>query len=192
MIQETPSWVPTIYEDDDPETQDIKQKVINSWKSHVRSSGESSRLDNMVSVAKKDLSIKSDIFDSDNYMLCIKNGVFDLKNFKLIQFSPDHFITRQADFFYDPNAKCPNWERLMKVVFMNDEKVIRYVQKILGYCLTGDISRQMFFICHGGGANGKSTIFDTIKKGLGTYATSIRSQSLIAKKMMLSQMTGLL
>jgi len=182
MIQETPSWVPTIYEDDDPDTQDIKQKIINSWKSHVRSSGESSRLDNMVSVSKKDLSIKSDFFDSDNYMICIKNGVFDLKNFKLLPFAYDQFITRQAEFVFDQNAKCPNWERLLKIVFLNDEKVIRYVQKILGYCLTGDISRQMFFICHGGGANGKSTIFDTVKKGLGTYATSIRSQSLIAKK----------
>jgi P4 family phage/plasmid primase-like protien len=182
LIQETPTWVPVIEEKDDEDVIKAKEQAIRGWKNHVRSSGENCRLENMVSVATKDMSVSEDMFDKEKDIICLKNGIFNLKTFKLLPFDYKQLITKQANFTYDPEAKCPNWERLMKIIFEGDNQIIEYMQKVLGYCLTADVSKQMFLILHGGGKNGKSTMVDTVKYGMGSYATTLGSSSLLLKK----------
>jgi putative DNA primase/helicase len=182
LTKETPYWVPTISDEDQEDVCKTKEAVIKAWKTHVKSSGEASHLDNMVTVSTKDLSVHESQFDMDDHLICLKNGVFDLKTYQLLPFNEDFMMTKQANFSYDPQAQCPNWERLMRIIFINDDSLIKYFQRALGYCLTADISRQMFFILHGGGSNGKSTGIDTVKYGMGDYAANIRSQSLLVKK----------
>jgi len=182
LLNETPAWVPTITEKDSKETIKEKHALIKSWSGHVRNSGEASKLDNIAIVAQKDMTIRESDFDQDDNLICLKNGVFDLKKFELLPFDYHHLLTRQALFHYDKDAKCLNWNRFLNIVFINDEKLIRFFQQIMGYCLTADISKQIFCILHGGGRNGKSTLIDTIKYGMGTYAAVLRSQSLLVKK----------
>jgi putative DNA primase/helicase len=183
MLKETPSWIPAyIDEDEEKELKKIKLDLIKSWKAHIKETGGGYRLDQMARISTKDLSVKPSVFDADPYKICIENGVFDLKEFKLLNFSPEHYFTKQANFSYEPSAVCPNWDRFLRIIFLNDENIIRYVQKVIGYSLTADISRQMFFIMQGDGANGKSTFLETILHGFGDYAGKLSSQSIIKKK----------
>jgi putative DNA primase/helicase len=55
-------------------------------------------------------------------------------------------------------------------VFDGDREVIQFVQRAVGYSLTGDTREQCLFILWGGGANGKSTFLETIIRLLGMHA----------------------
>jgi P4 family phage/plasmid primase-like protien len=184
LIKETPAWVPVKLDppDEDEVIQKIKESAVKAWKAHLKESGSSYHLAQMVNLSTKDLSIVPEDFDKVVNKICIKNGVFDLESFSLLPFSPDLLFTKQANFSYDPSATCPNWDRFLKIVFLNDEEMIRYVQRVIGYSLTADISRQIFLIMKGDGANGKSTFLETILHGFGSYGAKLSSQSIIRKK----------
>jgi putative DNA primase/helicase len=64
---------------------------------------------------------------------------------------------------------------------MGGDDKVKYLQKILGYCLTGDISARMFPIFHGPGFNGKSVCVNAVCEILGDYAT-LGSEDLLAEK----------
>jgi len=76
----------------------------------------------------------------------------------------------QASVTYDSNALCPRWEQFLDEIFQGDKELIRYVQKALGYSITGSVKSQAAFFCYGNGANGKSVMFKTISNILGDYS----------------------
>ena len=65
-------------------------------------------------------------------------------------------------------------------IFESDQDLISYVQRAIGYSLTGSTSEQCLFILIGDGANGKSTFVNVISKLLGDYSKAAASQTLIA------------
>ena len=69
-------------------------------------------------------------------------------------------------------AKCPNFDKFIKEVFGGDGELISWIQRAFGYSLTGSVQEQVLFICYGTGANGKSTLLETISKILGDYSTN--------------------
>ena len=58
--------------------------------------------------------------------------------------------------------------------------LVRYIQKALGYALTGTTLEHKMFIASGGGANGKSILFDILEHIMGDYAGVIPCESLMA------------
>jgi putative DNA primase/helicase len=64
----------------------------------------------------------------------------------------------------------------------DDPELIAFLQRSLGYCLTGLTHQQCFWLLHGTGRNGKSTFLDTVKYVLGDYATTTRFESLTYTK----------
>lgn len=75
---------------------------------------------------------------------------------------------------YDPDAKCPRWERFLQEVFddYGAEKaaMVDFLQRAVGYALTGNTSEHVLFILYGQGANGKSTFLERLQKVFGDYA----------------------
>jgi len=163
-------------------TNSMSESLKKRWLSHVKQSGNECKIKSLINLSKMDLTINGKSFDTNNYLICLKNGIFDLKEFKLFPFNPKHMTTMQARFKYNKEADCPNWKRFLEVIFINDTEMIDYIQKILGYCLTGDISKQLFFIMKGGGRNGKSTLLSTLLYALGSYATTLDSEGIVTKK----------
>ena len=76
---------------------------------------------------------------------------------------------------------CPNFDAVLKDIFESDQSLIDYVQRAIGYSLTGSTSEQCLFILIGDGANGKSTFVNVINKLLGDYSKAASSQTLVAK-----------
>lgn len=108
-------------------------------------------------------------WDLNNMLLGCSNGVVDLNNGSFRDGKPDDRITMRSGTTYDKDARCPRWERFLIEVFEGDEELIHYVQKALGYSITGDTREQVVFFCTGGGSNGKSVLFRTIAGVLGDY-----------------------
>jgi putative DNA primase/helicase len=78
-------------------------------------------------------------------------------------------MTKLIKVNYDPAADCPYWKRTMELAFDGDQHLIEFMQRALGYSLSGSVSEQCLFICWGeSGNNGKSTIMEAVSRLLGT------------------------
>src|SRR5690606_17151120 len=64
----------------------------------------------------------------------------------------------------------------------NDEELIRYLQKAVGYSLTGDVREQCLFFCWGSGQNGKSTFLEVIRELMGDYGQQAEFSTFLARK----------
>ncbi len=151
---------------------------------HIRASGNESKLKSMASVARSwnKMSVKSDDFDADPHLLNCQNGVLDLRTGKMMPHQPELLLTKICNTNFLPKAQCPKWIEFLGTIFTGNQELIDFIQKAVGYGLTGDVSQQVFFILHGDGANGKSTFVETIYKILGTYSAITPTATLIAKR----------
>ena len=137
-------------------TQDTERKDEVKWALQ----SESRRgLDALLSIAQseKPIAVSGDEWNQHPMLLAVQNGVLDLERGVLRGGRPEDGITRAAPVTYDPDARCPRWDRFMREVFATHPEIADYLQRVLGYTLTGDTAEQALWIFHGIGANGKST-----------------------------------
>jgi putative DNA primase/helicase len=122
--------------------------------------------------------------DADPWLLNTPSGTVDLKTGKLRPHRQEDLITKMTKVPFDPDAKCPRWEKTLLEIFADqraersdDERaavareMVAYVQRALGYSLAGVIGEHALFLCCGIGRNGKNTVLDTVHEILGDYAT---------------------
>jgi putative DNA primase/helicase len=103
-------------------------------------------------------------------LLAAENGTIDLKTGKLREHNRNDMITKITPIKYDPDAKAPIWESFLESIFCGDKELISFIQRAVGYSLTGSTAEQCFFMCHGTGSNGKSTLFNVLSDILGDYS----------------------
>jgi putative DNA primase/helicase len=123
-------------------------------------------------------------FDADPWLLNVPNGVVDLRSGRLLPHDPKYLMTRMASATYHPDAevKGTRFEQFISEVFSGDAELINFMQRELGYCLTGDISTHAMFFWYGTGRNGKSTLAELVKELMGSYARKIGGDVLMASK----------
>jgi putative DNA primase/helicase len=97
-------------------------------------------------------------------------ATIDLATARTMAPDPDHYLTKVLGTHYVPNATCPRWEQFLLEVFAGDQELVRYIQRAVGYTLTGDIREHVLFLCWGDGANGKSVFLHILSALLGDYA----------------------
>lgn len=108
-------------------------------------------------------------WDTKENLFAVQNGVINLTSGELEGGNPDDFITLQSPIIYNKKATCPLWEKFIFEAFDSDLDVCHYVQKALGYSITGSNKEQIIFIGYGTGSNGKSTMLRILLKILGDY-----------------------
>ncbi len=113
-----------------------------------------------------------DNWDADDWLLGCENGVVDLRRGTLRGARPQDRITMTTGLNYDPGAAAPRWLDFLEEV-LGDPDTIAFVQRAAGYTLSGDTSDQVIFICHGGGANGKTIFLSALRHACGDYAVHI-------------------
>ncbi|MCH8272262.1 MAG: hypothetical protein IIB41_03300 [Candidatus Marinimicrobia bacterium] len=107
----------------------------------------------------------------DPFRLQCKNGVLVLDNeIKFIASSPEMMTSQSIGCEYVPEAGCPTFEKALSEMMNNRQQLFEFVQRAIGYSLSGEISEHCFFIMYGSGANGKTVLQNTIKTLLGDYA----------------------
>ena len=121
-------------------------------------------------------------FDKHKYLLNVENGIVDLKTGKLQQHARELGLTKITNIAFDENAKCPEWMNFLDQIFQGDKELAEYMQRLIGYSLTGEISEQIMVFLIGGGSNGKSTFINIIKDIMGDYGRQAKSDTFIKKK----------
>lgn len=111
-----------------------------------------------------------DNWDKNPWLFACQNGVIDLMTGTLREGRPEDRITLCSPINYNPCAPRERWEQFMDEAFEGNDELIHFVQKTLGYSLTGDMREQKIFPCYGQGGNGKSKLFDIIRYVMGSYA----------------------
>ena len=116
-------------------------------------------------------------FDTEPYLLCCENGIVNLRTGEFRPSTHRDWILKCTGVTYDRSAQCPRWDRFLNEIFQEDEDLIRFIKRAVGYTLTGDITEHALFLCHGEGENGKSVLFNTLGSLLGEYAQSTSSST---------------
>jgi putative DNA primase/helicase len=111
-------------------------------------------------------------YDRDLFLLTVGNGTLNLRSGELKPADPEDLITHGPAIEYDPSAECARWHQFLDEIFAGDSELIDFIQRAVGYSLTGDTREQCLFILHGNGANGKSTFLETVRRLLGSHATT--------------------
>jgi len=127
------------------------------------------------------LRTKTDELDRNPWLLNVKNGTVDILSGEFREHRQEDMITKIANVDYDPAADCPMWKKFVREIMNYKSDIIKFVQTVAGWSLSGDISEQTMFILYGTGANGKSTFLNTIMYLLGDYATATPTETFMKK-----------
>ncbi|MEE8302540.1 MAG: phage/plasmid primase, P4 family [Candidatus Tectomicrobia bacterium] len=176
--------------------------VFASMMAHAKASLASAKLKAMATVAQSEpgIPILPDALDADPWLLYCLNGTLDLRTGSLRDHQRGDVITKVIPVAYDPNAQCPTWHRFLWRIMggtievdspddsaailearrQSDEKakgLIAFLQRAMGYALTGDTREECLFILYGSGQNGKSKLVGALQDLLGSYAQSTHSKT---------------
>jgi len=150
-------------------------KSFSDFQSFAIKSESRDRISAMAEMAKSEpnIPIQTTALNSDPFLLCCPNGTVDLSTGSIRPHDRCDYITQLCPTPYVPDATCPTWIRFLNDIFPGDEapgniEMILYVQRLLGYCLTGDVREQILPIFCGSGSNGKTTLLNTVTTILGS------------------------
>lgn len=149
---------------------------------HAMRSEARNKITAMIETARSEVPVSTDDLDADPWLLNVNNGTVDLRTGELRRHDPKDYITKLAPVDYHPNADCPKFLEFMERITGESPALLSYLQRLLGYCLTGNTREQVFPIAWGRGANGKSTLLNLIKDVLGDYATQTPSTTLLQRR----------
>ena len=136
----------------------------------------------MIEDAKSVYPVSHTIFDRNTDLFNCQNGTLNLTTGEFRPHDPADFLTMMSGVTYDPDATCPRWEQFISEVMMNDADLALYLQKALGYALTGDTSLECLFILYGATSrNGKGTTMETFLKIMGDYGKTSNPEMLSTK-----------
>lgn len=94
---------------------------------------------------------------------------------------PLDYVTKQAACAAaPPGTPHPRWSAFLARVTEEDRELEAFLQRYIGYCCTGHTGEHAFAFAYGTGANGKSTLINTIARVLGDYATVADMATFIA------------
>lgn len=156
IMQLATKTVRNIYHEVANEPDDKKRKELTD---HAKRSESDQRLGAMIKLARARPGIPVEVakLNTDAWLLNCSNGTINLKTGKLQPYNKRDLITMLIPLSYHAEARSEEWDSFLGTIFEHRESIISYVQKALGYSITGSQEEQAFFFCHGSGWNGKST-----------------------------------
>lgn len=132
-------------------------------------------------IAAPSLAVDGSIWDQKPWLIATPGGVIDLRTGQLRPAEQNDYITRSAAV--TPEDKTPvRWLAFLKDATRNDAELIRFLQQMAGYCLTGATAEHALFFIYGAGGNGKSVFLNTLTAILGEYAQTAAMDTFTASK----------
>ena len=128
-----------------------------------------------------DIPCSNNDFDKGAWVINSDGGVIDLTNGQIKEHNKVFMMSKIAGTGIQRGT--PNrWIKFLDEIFAGDSELIEFIQKAVGYTLTGSNKEQCMFICFGEGSNGKSVFLDVMTALLGDYSRTARVESLMTKK----------
>lgn len=148
---------------------------------HYVNSQKPERRAAILSLIRAEVRISFEDFDANPELFNVSNGTVDLASGELLEHSPAHLCTKMARIKYRKDARCPKWLRFLLGIFNKDKALIRFIQKAVGYSLSGLTVEQVFFLLYGIGKNGKTTFINVLSRLIGEYATHAQMEVFTAR-----------
>lgn len=162
--------------------EEAKEAIQKAWDKHVKRSRSNAGKKAMMDEVKHRLAVLPEEFDKDKTLFNTQNGYLSLTDGNLLDHDIKKMFTRISTVEYTDTIDCPQWEEFLNDIFDNDQDLIRYMQKAVGYSLTGSTREQSMFILFGNGRNGKSVFLDIISEILGSYSMTMQAQTIMVKQ----------
>lgn len=157
-------------------------KFLQEYQKHMKRTRSNAAKRAMVKEFEHLVSISPADLDTNKTLVNSRSGILDLATGRISPHNSELYMTRMLGTSMPVTPKNPVlWLRFLDDIFDGDKELIRYVQKSLGYSLSGLTSEQCVFFLYGSGRNGKSTFLEVIRTILGEYATNIQPESIMVK-----------
>ena len=128
-------------------------------------------------------------FDIDKDLLNTQSGILKLSTGEIIEHNPEFYqskITNAKISYNEPKR----WLKFIDEIFGKDKELKRFIQKAVGYTLTGSTEEQVAFFCYGTGQNGKSVFLNTISDIMGNYAAQTQAETILMRSSNQGQATS--
>jgi putative DNA primase/helicase len=140
-------------------------------------------LDRMLELAKSLVGVEDNRLDADPWILNVENGTIDLRTGHCEKHDARDLLTKLAPVRANRRAKCRLFKKFLERITGEEAGLRTFIQKAVGYSLTGITTEQVFFFVHGkSGNNGKSTLVNLIREMLGEYGCHTPTETLLTKQ----------
>lgn len=157
-------------------------KYADAFRKHMKKSRSHAAKRAMVKEFEHLVPIEPSDMDTNQMLVNAPNGIADLETGSLLPHNRECYMTRMLGCDVPEKPKNPvRWLKFLDDIFKGDKELIRYVQKALGYSLSGLTKEQCVFFLYGTGRNGKSTFLEIVRKIIGEYATNIQPERIMMR-----------
>ena len=142
----------------------------------------SQRITNALREAAPHLAVTLKELDRDPFLFNVLNGVIELRTGNLREHRREDYITKLAPVTYDPTARSALWERALDEWTGGNKELRDFLQRAVGYSLSGDTSEEVLFFVHGPARAGKSSFLEAVKATMGDYAKTADFDAFVQRK----------
>jgi len=144
----------------------------NQIRATIEKYGSARAIGNVLNLAKSDPIIAADVdqWDADPWRLNTPGGTVDLRTGQMHPHRREDYMTKSTAA--TPEGDCPTWLAFLDTATGGDTELQAFIQRMVGYCLTGSVRDHALFFVYGSGGNGKGTFLNTIEAILAGYATT--------------------
>ena len=167
-----------------------KQTMIRFLEQAVRSEGgkaegfassslDARRIKAALELAEPELAITPDQLDQHPFLLNVKNGTIDLITGDLRPHCREDYLTKLVNCDYQPQAGCARFTQFLDEIMgvssesKRSQSLVRYLQKLFGYAITGAVSEKIVVCFFGEGDNGKSTLLEAVRHVIAEYSHQV-------------------
>ncbi|WP_223553877.1 DNA primase family protein [Lysinibacillus sphaericus] len=136
----------------------MHEGLWNSWRSSYEKE--------VVKALLREAVVVEEMNNEKNF-INLSNGLLDLKRFELVPHSPKYLSTVQLPMAYNFYEQAPNFSLFIQAITLADKPLMRVLQEVVGYLISGETKAEKAFYFYGGGANGKSVLASVITKLVG-------------------------
>ena len=127
-------------------------------------------------------------FDADPYLFNCSNGTLHLKTMEFLPHNPEDKLTKISEVVFDQAARCDRFETFVDEIMSGDRERANFLQRSLGYALSGDTRFECLFILFGATTrNGKGTLMESVLSVMGDYGSTVRPETISMKQNVSSQ-----
>lgn len=110
-------------------------------------------------------------WDANPLVLGVPGGSVDLRTGRFSPATAALRVLRRTSVAPAPaGTSAPRWQRFLGEATGDNPDMVRWLQRWAGYCLTGDVTEEMFAFAYGPGGNGKGVLVATLGAILADYA----------------------
>jgi putative DNA primase/helicase len=159
----------------------------------AQTSLDDKRITALLKMAESDIYVEPDQLDSHALLVNFQNGTFDVSTGELREHRREDFLTKLIHYDFVPESVSESWQVFLDKIMGGGpdasqcdieraERMVRYLQRALGYSLTGNVREKSVFMCFGTGNNGKSTMLTVVRSLTPEYSVQLDINTLMVRQ----------